>query len=455
MNFHSIFCMRLTVACSILFFLIFQACGTNSGPGHPFTKGEGTEENPYRISDIDQLQAIDDTLYLDSHFVQVSDIDASKSTEFQNGSGFNQIGNAEHPFTGSYNGAGFVIRNLHLHINTQDKYNGLFGYLKNAHLENITIDNSEQLSQKSLALEKLWLQKQQTISLPTRTRDDFFEIDGIGGLAGMNDGGIVLNCHFKGFVGGEISQSIAGLIGVNNGIVEDSSFEGFVSGGAAIGLVNWNVGEIRRSHVSAKLSGQTGYGFARINEGNITRSSAHIDISVSNAGAGFVGNNGSGRIESSYAVGILNSGFFSAGFVSDNKGFILNSYSQISMKATFSESNPALNSVGGFVKNNQPDGLIETSYAAGTLTLDPPDGMFLTGGVAAENFGEIHSAYWNRELTGLEEGTGEGSSEGTIGLNTQQMTGPSAQENMPEFDWENVWTTTSDRYPVLRWQQEE
>jgi hypothetical protein len=447
--------VQLFVTCLTLLLLTLQACSTDSGPGHPFTKGNGTEENPFWISDIHQLQAIGDTLYLDSHFIQVRDIDASESADFQNGLGFNEIGNAEHPFTGSYNGGGFVIRDLHLHMNVEDKTNGLFGYLKNATLKNITIDNSNQLNQKSLTSRQSRLQKQQTISLQQIIGSGISENQGNGGLAGINDEGVVLNCHFKGFVGGELSQSLAGLIGINKGVIEDSSFKGIVSGGSAIGLVSWNLGEIRSSRVSADLSGQTGYGFVRVNEGIVIRSSANVDIFEGNAGAGFVGTNSLGRIESSYATGTLKSRFFLAGFALNNRGDILNSYSHVSIEAIFSESNPDLNNVGGFVTENEQGGIIKTSFAAGSITLDPPNEMFLSGGIAVKNFGEIHSTYWDRQLTGLKDGIGEGSGDGVIGLTTSQMTGPAAQEHMPEFDWVNIWATTPDGYPVLRWQVEE
>lgn len=60
------------ILCSIL----LTSCDI-FGSDELFEGGEGTSENPYRISNIDQLQAVDDTLYLDSHFVQVSDIKKS------------------------------------------------------------------------------------------------------------------------------------------------------------------------------------------------------------------------------------------------------------------------------------------------------------------------------------------------------------------------------------------
>lgn len=170
-----------------------------------FTEGDGSAGNPYRVSTIGQLQAIDDPKYLDKHFIQVSDIDASPSAEFQHGSGFKHIGDRETPFTGSYNGNGFVIRDLHLHIQRfGESHTGLFGYAKNARLENITVDNSAQLAQQNESLTEHF------VRLPVAFQGDPFppqnvdlsEARGIGGLAGFNDGGIISNCRFTGRVPG-------------------------------------------------------------------------------------------------------------------------------------------------------------------------------------------------------------------------------------------------------------
>jgi len=38
---------------------------------------------------------------------------------------------------------------------------------------------------------------------------------------------------------------------------------------------------------------------------------------------------------------------------------------------------------------------------------------------------------------------------GATGLTTSEMQGTSAQENMPEFDWDEIWMTVSGNYPIL------
>jgi hypothetical protein len=421
---------------------------------NPFAAGSGTSEDPFQIATIEQLQAIDDTLYLSSHFVQIQDIDASASAKFQNESGFNQIGDAQHPFTGSYDGNGFTIRDLSLNFNRVDKHNGLFGYAKNARLQNIFVDNRNDLQNKTGAGNASALASSIPPPVYDYTQGDLSEIRGIGGLVGTNDGGIIQNCHFTGFVDGDISQGVAGLVGVNNGVIKNSSFEGRAGGGTAFGLAGWNIGEIRRSRVKGFLEGMTVYGFVSTNDGLIIESAADVELWGS-ATAGLVRHNRNGKIESTFAVGSMNGRSLSAGLVAINSGQIKNSYSQTAIKATIGEGFPDIQRIGGLVGENQSEGIVETSYTTGSVSLEPPDGLFLTGGVAARNSGEIRATYWDLEAIGLQKGAGEGASEDATGLNTAQMTGPSATQNMPGFDFETVWATTPEGYPVLRWQVEE
>lgn len=436
--------------------------GSEPGPDsktiHPFEFGSGTEEDPYGVATIDQLQAIDDTLYLDKHFIQTGDIDASASAEFNNGEalhdGFNPIGDVEHPFTGSYNGGGYLIENLYLKFTRSYDYNGLFGYIKNARLENINVDNREQVGEKMLA-GKVAIKPgrpQEMFHLFNQAEDDSIE-RGLAGLAGVNKGGVIRNCHFRGGVGGYIGQGGGGLVGVNTGLIEFSSFEGKVTYDGSAGLVGWNIGEIRNSHASVRVSGQSTAGFVSTNEGSIIESYSEVESYGTAANSGFVHNN-FGRIESSFAIGTVYGIMRTAGLVMENSGYILDSYSQVSLDVNYVTGFEELY-LSHLVVENHAEGIIETSYAAGLLNLNPESAIVYAGGVVAENDGELLSVYWDKEITEMEKSIGNGSDEGATGLNTSQMIGTSAQENMPGFDWMNVWTTTSDGYPILRWQVEE
>lgn len=446
----------------IIFTLVLagQGCTSDSGfifdndPSHPFAFGSGTEEDPYVIATIDQFQAIDDTLYLDKHFIQLGDIDASATAEFDNGEalqeGFNPIGDAEHPFTGSYNGGDYVIENLYLKFTRSYDYNGLFGYVKDARLENINVDNLGQVGKKQLSEKRSNTsgQVRELFNLYDQAADEPIE-NGLGGLTGVNEGGVIKNCHFRGDIGGYFGQIGGGLVGVNAGLIKNSSFEGSVAYDGSAGLVSWNIGEIRKSHASVKLSGQTTSGFVSVNDGLIIDSYSDLESTGTAFNAGLVIRNRNGRIESSFATGNIYGIMHTAGLVVENSGYILNSYSQVLLDVNYVPNLEELY-LSHLVVENHAEGIIETSYAAGSLILNPENAIVYAGGAAAKNAGELLEVYWDAEATGIEGAIGEGAT----GLTTSQMTGSSAQENMPEFDWMKVWTTTPEVYPILRWQEE-
>jgi len=419
--------------------------------------GDGSQANPYQVHTLDDLIAIALEENLDKHYIQVADIDASASEELQNGSGFKFIGDADKPFTGSYDGNGYSIRNLKINFNKFDQYNGMFGYVQEAVLENITIDNSERLNKldtDSFASKKQNNQSlDETFELPNI---DIADMNGVGGLAGMNDGGIIRNCHFIGAI--ILPTGGAGLVGINTGTIENSSFEGKVSGTifTASGLVTYNSGYIHRSFVKGEIDGQGAYGFIRYNIGDIKTSYADIDLGGSLTAAGFVMSN-AGIIHSSFVNGKIMGVRNSSGFVVSNRGLIEDVYiiadHQIEL---YEDDHPdIISELGGFAGRNESDGVIRNAFTAGSISVDGNmEELSLFGAFAGENLGSIDHGYWDKESTGIETGVDEGDPEGATGLSTAQMTGPAAAQNMPEFDWVNIWRTTEDGYPVLRWEEE-
>jgi hypothetical protein len=429
----------------LLILQLVQGCIYDTS--RPFDGGNGSEENPYRISTLEQLQEIAEEENLDKHFIQIANIDASASKELQNGSGFKNIGDLDMPFSGSYDGNGFVIQNVHIYIQRiRDEHHGLFGTVKNAQLVNITIDNSEQLAQN---FPGKWSDFSVRMS---KKNDEFSGRRGIGGLVGFNDDGIISNCQFIGRVSGFLGDTIGGIAGLNSGLIEDSKFEGVSSvAGSASGLVAVNIGKIINSHASGRISGMTAHGLAFLNYGEIISSSVDAIVNGTGGASGFVGSNLGGRIESSFVMGEVKGTRRSAGLVLINDGEITNSYSKSEVNVSFvtgSEETEA----NGLVAVNRVNGLISTSFAAGSLIIT--DGPGKMTGLAGWNEGILIDTYWDTESTGKNEGVGEGNSNGATGLTTSEMTGPAAEQNMPEFDWVNIWRTTEDGYPVLRWEEE-
>ena len=96
-------------------FIVLPAILLPAGPAQAqFAGGSGTAEDPYQIETIQQFQKIGELTYRSSHFIQVADIDASDTKNWNDGQGFKPIS-----FHGDYDGKDYVISNLY--INRQDE----------------------------------------------------------------------------------------------------------------------------------------------------------------------------------------------------------------------------------------------------------------------------------------------------------------------------------------------
>jgi hypothetical protein len=84
--------------------------------------GSGTAEDPYMVYDVDDLQAVGNGTYgVNAYYELANDIDASATSGWNGGAGFDPIDG----FTGSFNGINHVIWGLH--IDRTDNAVGLFG----------------------------------------------------------------------------------------------------------------------------------------------------------------------------------------------------------------------------------------------------------------------------------------------------------------------------------------
>lgn len=101
--------------------------------------GSGTVNNPYQITDINDLRILSETSSIwDKYFIQTADIDVIDTKNWDGGAGFSPIGNETIKFTGEYNGDDYMI--THLFITRPTKNNiGLFGKINNATIQNVHI----------------------------------------------------------------------------------------------------------------------------------------------------------------------------------------------------------------------------------------------------------------------------------------------------------------------------
>ncbi len=86
--------------------------------------GSGTEVDPYIITDVDQLQEMNNEL--DAWYELGNNIDASGTSGWNGGAGFVPIGSEVNKFTGHFDGKGHTITGLFVNRRINDK--GLFGY---------------------------------------------------------------------------------------------------------------------------------------------------------------------------------------------------------------------------------------------------------------------------------------------------------------------------------------
>ena len=183
-----------------------------------FEAGDGSAENPYQVSNAEQLDAVRNDLT--AHYIQVADIDMSGYEWSPIGTGygggtfrppFGAPSTENIPFEGEYNGNNYKITNLSITENQHDTV-GLFGLCsENSKIENITIENlSISVDKSSTDYVEQW-------------ENGAVNAVSVGGIAGRCES-IVSNCKVSGnievincnsaFVGGILGYG--GVIGSSN-----------------------------------------------------------------------------------------------------------------------------------------------------------------------------------------------------------------------------------------------
>jgi hypothetical protein len=189
-----------TLLIVLFFFYNIVSAQTPTAPA----SGDGSSGNPYQIATLENLYWITaSTAEVPSpwqysrfgcHYIQTADIDASSTSSWFSGAGWIPIGDINgYPFYGTYNGQGHTINNLF--INRAAGYQGLFGYVENAVIQNLGITNANIIGQMN-----------------------------VGALLGRDAGNTsISNCYSTGIVTGTSAYSYTGgLVGYNVGNVTNS-----------------------------------------------------------------------------------------------------------------------------------------------------------------------------------------------------------------------------------------
>ena len=338
----------------------FSEC---AGKGLKSAQGDGSNDNPWQIATLCQLQDVRSDLY--AHYVQVADIDASPSRGWSGGVGFHPI----EPFSGTFDGAGWQISALYIN-RPETNTIGLFS--------RVAIDGIA----KGVVLVDAWVKGKNSV----------------GALVGFNDGTVMNSVVRSAQVSGNrAGVNIGGLAGGNGGLLIDSGASAEVDGGRYVGgLVGYVkakgrvVGStVRASQVRALESAG---GLAGLALGaTILHSSADAAVRVSgdrrgNAG-GLVGYSRESTILHCYATGsaIVVDGSSAGGLVGYSGSTIAYSYADVSVSGD--------SRVGGLVGINS--GSVHASYALGEV-----QGRSITGGLVGSNIRRIQDSYAANRVVG-------------------------------------------------------
>jgi len=358
--------------------------------------GSGTELDPYQISNIHELQEINDDL--SANYILMNDIDASETREWNNKEGWEPIGSYVHrfsgiSFTGSLDGQNYSINNLYIKRPSR-MYVGLFECICNgAVIKNLSIKDAE--------------------------------------IIAVQDAGILAGRIYVFDILSEITIENCSVSGkVSFPYLEGRFFGGFC------GSINAEYGTSRIYHCFSEadvISDHAAGGFCGINE------------SIS----------GTSIIEECYCIGTVNCneywGDYMGGFCGINKSWRGESY----ILNCFSTGNVAQKELsrgacfGGFCGLNQTrsidnpgHSIIENCYSLGRV-----NGYVDLGGFCGQNRGEglnqITNSYFNLQTSYLD------STKGGIGKTTSEMM---MQFTYDGWDFENVWCIVEGQtYPQLQY----
>jgi len=333
--------------------------------------GNGTSGTPYQITDIYGLQGIGSPSHslLTSNFILANNIDATGTSAWNSGAGFVPIGtevlplpysppyiyNAPagtiHPFTGTFNGNGYVINGLTIYLPSTIPI-GLFGYMSGT-VENVGVIGSSVTGYGiycegvgALVANNFGL-VQNCYSTGTVTGGEGFW--GVGGLVGYNVTGATVNNSYSSCVVNG-TYNVGGLVGFNNaGLVENSYATGNVSGGTGGGsgfggIAGGNNGTLENCYATGNITGGTGIGSWGV-------------------GGLMGGGNGNAVVENCYATGTVSGLTEVGGLLGQNAGLVQNCYWDNGINSTLSAIGSNTGTVNNVVSVNNSTAYSHNSYA--------------------------------------------------------------------------------------------
>ena len=408
-----------------------------------YSGGNGELDNPYVISDFNDLMELADSPNdYDYNFILVADIDLDPNlpdrmvyskaliaaNPIPHSVNFEGI-----PFSGVFDGNGHKISNLFIEGDEGYSHLALFGFVgETGEIKNLGIEAG--LIHASV---------------------------GEAGVLVAENRGLIDNCYAicKEIRIGLSGGAIGGLVGSNAGVILNSYASSQVNGGCATGgLVGslYGVAIVDNCYATGDVNGFDSSccehyvgGFVGSCSGRSTFgakiSNCFATGKVDGGGyaGGFAGVVGYGTIENCFATGdVINfhHGWASGGFVGDNEdSTIKNCFT------TGSVTGGGSGNVGGFAGAHR--GIIENSFSTGLVSMG-----YYIGGFVGLNWGAIDKCFWDIQSSGMDVGIGDNSVETDVyGKTTAQM---KSRGTFVDVGWDfvNAWGLGEEQlmYPYLR-----
>ena len=258
-------------------------------------QGSGTASSPYEIKYYYHLYEVRNFWDQPGKYFRL-DVDINMA-DYLEGLSWEAIGSEAEPFCGVFLGNGHRIYNMT--INHTSSYEGLFGYIKDATIQDLTVEGT---------------------------------VSGggyVGGIVGSSSGtNTIKNCSFNGDVTGSGSY-VGGIAGNFTGSMTDMTHTGNVTGsGSYVGGIAGNISGSMTNMTHTGNTQGTGYvggivGYqtgnaitTATNTGNVTATSDYV------GGIAGVAN----EVTSANSLGKVSGGYYTGGLIGEASGNVSNSY---------------------------------------------------------------------------------------------------------------------------------
>lgn len=163
----------------------------------PAIDGSGTQTDPYIITNVDELQAMRDNL--SAHYQLGNDIDAAGTPSWNSGAGFEPVGSAATPFTGTLDGREHTITGLYINRPSVSGV-ALFGRTWGAQIKDVGLVDAQIYGNYSAATLVGSNQGRSTVTSCYATGEVIISASGSndtksGGLVGSNGTSLISQCY--------------------------------------------------------------------------------------------------------------------------------------------------------------------------------------------------------------------------------------------------------------------